>query len=203
MFDALAFSTPVQTQALTLEAVIKTTGLTWVQVDLDDPQIPTDQGVYVWVDEDAPHALRYHGSGSGKNGLRGRLVNQLRWRKFQRDRREFFQRVRSGLAALAGSEQRIYELASEVPAVQQAADGRQLYYAIAKPAPWSVERNEIAPPQGSLEWEAFISAVSLLVVGHRGLIGGGAWEYKAGTVGARMQNLTWDRLVDLNRGTWV
>lgn len=189
-----AFSTPVQTQALTLDAIQRATGLTWVQVDLDAPELPVDHGVYAWVDARPPHALWYHGSGSSSGGLRKRLADQMRWRANQRTR----------AAADPGtlSEQDAYDLAREVPAVQQAAQERQLHYAIAEPASWSVERSEIAPPAGALEWESFISALSLLVTGHRGVIGGGAWESKVGTIGHLMTDLAWDRLVDLQGGTW-
>lgn len=192
MFSAL--STPVPMEALTLEAVRQATGLDWVQVDLAAPELPAEQGVYAWADAADPNALWYHGSGSGQGGLRARLTNQLRWRTNQRTR------AMADPASL--SEQDAFDLAREVPAVQQAAKERQLHYAIAKPAPWTVERSEIVPPAGALEWEAFISAVSLLITGHRGLVGGGAWESKAGTIGHRMTDLAWDRLVDLQGGTW-
>lgn len=192
MFNS--FSTSVQMTALTLDALVRATGLEWIKVDLKLPQLPTAPGVYVWVDAVYPQPLWYHGSGSGKGGLRARLSNQLRWRAGQ------LARTTSDLSTL--SEQKAYDLAREVPAVQQAAMGHDLYYAIAKPAPWSVERNTILPPEGALEWEAFISALSLLVTGHRGLIGGGAWESKSGTIGQLMTDLAWDRLIDLQRGSW-
>lgn len=192
MFDA--FSTPVQTRAITLDAVQKTTGLEWVPIDFDDPKIPAEQGVYVWVESAPPHALWYHGSGSGNGGLRQRLAAQLRWRANQSAR------LSVDLDSL--SEQDSYDLAREVPAVQQAAKGRLLHYAIAGPAPWSVERNEIEPPQNALEWESFISAVSLLTVGHRSIVGGGAWESKTGTIGHLMTDLAWDRLCDVLGVSW-
>lgn len=149
----------------------------------------------MWVGAVPPHALWYHGSGSGKSGLHGRLSNQLRWRANQRSRIELNPKMLS--------EQDAYDLAREVPAVQQAADDRLLFYAIAETASWSVERNEIMPPRGALEWESFISAMSLLATGHRSLIGGGAWESKAGTIDQLMTDLAWDRLVDLQDGNWL
>lgn len=188
-----SFSTPIQTRVLSLDTIRRTTGLDWSEIDLEAPHLPTEEGVYAWVDQSAPHGLRYHGRGIGKNGLRGRLSNQLRWAAAQRAR----------LADGPGTEQQAYDLASELPAVQQAADGHAaLYVAVTRPAPWTVERNTIAPPRGAIEWEAFISAVSLLVTGHRGLVGGGAWEDKAGSVGDQMTDLAWDRLLDVNDGTW-
>lgn len=191
-----AFSARVQTRALTLDAVRQATGLTWIEVDLGAPQIPTAQGVYAWVGADAPHALWYHGSGTGKGGLRVRLSNQLRWRANQQ---AYTSRDQSTL-----TEQEAWDLAREVPAVQQAAiAGQRLMYAIAEPATWSVERSDITPPQGALEWESFISALSLLVTGHRGLVGGGAWESKSGSIGQLMTELAWDRLVDVRGGTWL
>jgi hypothetical protein len=192
MFDAL--SAPTQVRGLTLEAIRLATGLAWVQVDLADPQIPTEKGVYVWVDGVPPHALRYHGSGSGKGGLRARLSNQLRWRTNQRTRRAMDPR--------ALTQREAFNLASEVPAVQQGAEDRQLYYAVAETAPWSVERNRIEPPSSALEWEHFISAASLLAAGHRGIVGGSAWEDKVGTLGYFMTDIAWDRLVDVNGGNW-
>lgn len=86
--------------------------------------------------------------------------------------------------------------------MQQSAMGHGLYYAVAKPAPWSVDRNTILPPESALECETFISTLSLLVTGHRGLIGGGAWESKSGTIGQLITDLAWDRLVDLQSGSW-
>lgn len=192
MFDA--YSTPANVRAITLDAVRVTTGLEWIQVDFSAPVIPHAPGVYVWVDTAEPHALRYHGSGSGAKGLWGRLSGQLRWRSNQRHRLE------RDLQSL--SEQDAYDLAREVPAVQQAAGDRRLFYAVAKPAPWTVGRNEIVPPSEARQWESFISAISLHVVGHRGLVGGGAWESKVGTIDQLMTNLAWDRLVDVNGGTW-
>lgn len=192
MFDS--FSAPVSTRALTLEAIREVTGLTWVQVNPAMPVLPVEQGVYAWFDAEMPHAMWYHGSGTGKSGLRGRLLNQLRWRRNQIDRASADQ--------TALSEQEAFDLAREVPAVQQAAQGRQLHYAIAEPAPWSIERSELTPPRGALEWESFLSSLSLLVTGHRGLVGGGAWESRVGTLGDRMTDMAWDRLVDLQGGTW-
>ncbi|MDQ0648637.1 hypothetical protein QFZ53_002833 [Microbacterium natoriense] len=96
------------------------------------------------------------------------------------------------------SEQDAWFLAQEVPAVQQAAsDGRCLFYATTEPASWSIERNEISPPVGALERESFISALSLLVTGHRGLIGGAVWESKTGSICQLMTSLAWDRLVEM------
>ena len=191
-----AFSAPVCTRAVTLAAIVLSTGLTWIQVDLDDPRIPVEPGVYVWVDRDPPHALWYHGNGS--TGLRGRLLTQLRWRAAQRAGLE----ARRGAHAVAMTEQHAFDLARELPAVQQSVNGRDLYCAVARPAPWSVERSDIEPPSSAVEWEFFISAVSLLTVGHRGVIGGGAWETKGGTLGALMTDLAWDRLVDVAGSGW-
>lgn len=189
------FSSPVQTRALTLDAVQVLTGLTWVQVDFDHPQIPVERGVYVWVDSEQPHALRYHGSGSGAGGLRGRLSGQLRWRASHI--------ARCAVDANDIDQQTAFERAAEVPAVQQAAGDRLLYFAVAEPAPWTLVNNRgILPPAGSLEWEHFISALSLLVAGHRGVIGGGAWESKFDTLGDRMTDLAWDRLYQVNGQSW-
>lgn len=193
MFDS--FSTPIQTKALTLDGIQRASGLNWVEVDLNSPQIPSAQGIYVWVEADSPHALWYHGSGNGKGGLRARLMNQLRWRTNQI--------TRAALDPSDTNETDAYNFAREVPAVQQAAGNRRLFYALAVQAPWSIERNAIAPPSGALEWESFISAVSLLTNGHRGLIGGGAWESKTGTIAELMTDLAWDRLVDLEGINWV
>lgn len=193
MFEEL--STSVQTRAVTLAAVQLTTDLEWTQVDLDAPRVPRAPGVYAWVDAAAPHALRYHGSGSGSGGLYRRLSDQLRWRSNQR--------MRLAMEPSSLSEQDAYDLAREVPAVQQAAGDRLLFCAVAGPASWSVERNEIEPPCEARQWESFISAVSLHVAGHRGLIGGGAWESKAGTIDQLMTDLAWDRLVDVSSGIWA
>lgn len=193
MFDAL--STPVQARAVTFDTVELATGLAWEQVNLNAPLIPKAPGVYVWVDAVPTLPLRYHGSGSGTNGLQRRLSDQLRWRGNQRKRLE--------VDPSSLSEQEAYDLSREVPAVQQAAGDRLLFCAVAEPASWSVERNEIAPPREARQWESFISAVSLHVTGHRGLIGGGAWESKGETIDHLMTDLAWDRLVDVNNGSWL
>jgi len=190
-----SFSVPAQSQVLAFEAVRLTTGLEWIQVDLDTPQLPQAPGVYAWVDAAAPNGLRYHGNGSGKGGLHRRLTDQLRWRANQRHR--------LGVDERSLTEQDAYDLAREVPAVQQAAGDRHLHYAIAEPASWSIDRSDIVPPREAREWESFISAVSLLVTGHRGLVGGGAWESKAGTIDQLMTDLAWDRLVDVSGGGWL
>lgn len=190
------FSTTIQAAVLTLEAVRQATALPWIEVDLDAPEIPADPGVYLWVDAAAPHPLRYHGSGSGTGGLRARLYSQIRWRSNQLGR--------LAVEPQTLDERGAYDLARESPAIQQAADDRRrLFYAIAQPASWSVEGNDIAPPDGALQWEAFISAVSLLVTGHRGLIGGGAWESKKASLGELMTELAWGRLVDVQDGDWL
>lgn len=190
-----AFSTNVQARAITLDAVRMATDLEWTQVDFAAPEIPSVPGVYVWVDAMAPHALRYHGCAQGAAGLHRRLSNQLRWRADHL--------IRQAEVSSLG-EQAAYDLSREVPAVQQAAgDDRLLFVAVAKPASWSISRNVIAPPCKAREWESFISALSLHVAGHRGLIGGGAWESKANTLDALMTDLAWDRLADVSNGTWV
>lgn len=188
-------STPVFARALTLDAIRLATGLSWIQVDLAFPELPSDQGVYVWVETAPPHALWYHGSGSGNGGLRRRLADQLRWRSNQ------VARLSAGLNVL--SEQDAWDLAREVPAVQQSAREHLLFYAVARPASWAIPRSTITPPTSALQWESFISALSLLATGHRGLVGGGAWESKAGTVADLMTELAWDRLVDLQGGSWL
>lgn len=47
-----------------------------------------------------------------------------------------------------------------------------------------------------------MSAVSHLVAGRRGLIGGGAWESKSGTTGAQMTLTAWAQLLEINGGAW-
>ena len=192
------FSGAVQVKALTLSAVQRITGLDWNRVEIDAPAakstIPTETGVYLWVNPEAPQCLRYHGSGTGADGLRGRLSGQLTWRSKQLARQK---RFRDDDQWVHG-----WERAEEVPVVRAVAEDRlELWTAVARPATWCVpswaEPSGLQPPENALEWETFISEASRLAVGHRGIVGGGAWENKRNTLGDRMCHVAWYRLVEV------
>ncbi|MCT2300185.1 hypothetical protein M3G04_04610 [Dietzia cinnamea] len=181
------FSAPVQISGLTLSAVRSVTDLDWRKVAIDDPepQIPTDPGVYAWIDP-ATGVVFYHGSGRGASGLQGRLRTHLWLRQKQ------FKRLALYLAE--GHWRQAWDLASEVPVVRAVAERElDLWCAPARPATWVPEVNDTAP-ETAVEWETFVSEVSLLAVGHRSILGGGAWEAKPGTLGHRMSPIAWDRM---------
>ena len=101
------------------------------------------------------------------------------------------------LAHKAGpTEDTAWAVQSEVPVIRQAAGlglGLKAFYAVASPATWEMEC-VVDPPVTALEWETFISAVSHMVTGSRGILGSGAWEYKAGTLMHRMTDVAFYRL---------
>lgn len=184
------FSASVTTRALTLSAVRSTTGLDWKKVDSDDPVIMEDEGVYVWIDPETD-GMFYNGSGSA--GLNVRLGNQLRWRKKQLDRLSLYRKQ--------GHWKQAWDFASEVPAVRSIAErGLVCWHAAAQPASWVPQIDDDAP-ETALEWEAFIMEVSHLAVGHRGIIGGGAWDSKRKTLANRMLPIAWDRMTEV-AGNW-
>lgn len=142
--------------------------------------IPADPGIYAWAgDRAAP--IVYHGRGVGGRGLRGRLGNELSW----------------GLGyatavAVDADPVRNVEVGGEVPLVRLASGGGlRPFYLVEQPAPWA------DGPSSASEWEAFVSEASRIITGHRSLVGGGAWEAKAGSVGDRMWTAAQQRLVML------
>lgn len=182
------FSVPVTTRALTLSAVQLTTGLDWKMIDPDAPVILEDTGVYVWIDPETG-GMFYNGSGSGSTGLNARLSNQLRWRQNQLDRLDLYREQ--------GHWRQAWDLASEVPAVRAIAErGLVCWHASAQPASWVPQIDDVAP-ETALEWEAFIMEVSHLAVGHRGIIGGGAWDAKRKSLANRMLPIAWDRMTEV------
>lgn len=184
MFTEL--SAPVTIRGITLSAVQSTTGLDWKPIDPDNPVVMEAEGVYVWIDPKT-NVMFYHGSGS--QGLNVRLGNQLRWRKKQLARVALYLKEKHWRQA--------WDYASEVPAVRTIAErGLVCWHAAAQPANW-VPQVDDAAPESALEWEAFISEVSHLAVGHRGIIGGGAWDSKRGTLANRMMPIAWDRMTEV------
>lgn len=142
--------------------------------------IPATPGVYVWADSrTAP--IVYHGRGAGGRGLRNRLGNEIGWGL--------------GYASRAAEDPdavRNVDVGGEVPLVRMASGaGRRPYYLVEQPALWP------GGPTSAAEWEAFISGVSQIVCGHRGLVGGGAWEAKAGSIPDLMWYVARDRLETL------
>jgi len=71
----------------------------------------------------------------------------------------------------------------------------ELWVAPAMDPPWSFRTDEDDDlPTTALGWECFISELSHLTAGRRSLLGGGAWESKRGTLGAKMERVAWSRL---------
>lgn len=183
----------IRTDVLKFETIRQVTELPWVQVDLAaaDPgsSIPFEQGVYAWVQDSPSRGLIYHGSGSGKDGLNGRLRPQLRWRTNQLRR--------LSLHDASPDYQLAWELAAESPAIRAASENDvQLWISPAQPATW-VSTGDVEPPASALHWEALVSEVSHLVTGNRSLFGGGAWESKANSINDLMCELAWLRLLDI------
>jgi len=189
------FSSSESVQLLTFDTVRLATGLDWQEVNLDsDPTIPVEDGVYAWVGSDAPHTLRYHGKAEAAGGLRRRVTELLGYRNDQLDL------LAVGPAEL--TEAQAFKIARESPEIQQSANNARLFYAIARPASWTIKRNEHQPPSTAKEWVEFINSLGLIVTSNRGLFGKGAWSDKQPHHMA-MTDLAWDRLVDLNGGTWT
>lgn len=186
MFDEFKkFYGTAAVPAIRFEAMRDLTALDWRKVD-DPSAIPNERGVYAWVDSEG--LVRYHGSGRGAGGVRGRLRNQLTWRRQQRER-----------IVAAEREDDIdlwFRAAIESPAIRLTAETDcVLWVAVAAEPTWSlgtVEDEDL--PRTALGWETFISEVSHLTTGRRSLLGGGAWESKPGTLGAKMERVAWSRL---------
>ncbi|GAA2375819.1 hypothetical protein [Gordonia cholesterolivorans] len=186
MFDEFTkFYGTAAVPAIRFEAVRDLTQLDWRKVD-DASEIPTEPGVYAWVDQDG--FVRYHGSGRGAAGIHGRLRNQLSWRQNQRNR-----------IAAAEKDDDIdewFRAAIESPAIRLTAEiDCDLWVAVATDSSWELGTDEDDDlPTTALGWESFISELSHLTTGRRSLLGGGAWESKRGTLGDTMERVAWSRL---------
>lgn len=171
--------------ALRFEAVRVLTGLQWRKA-VDSREIPAERGVYAWVDSEG--FVRYHGSGSGAEGVRGRLRDQLTWRRQQRER--------IAAAERENSVDLWFRAAIESPAIRLTAETDcELWVAVATDPQWllgTVEDDDL--PRTAVGWESFISELSHLTTGRRSLLGGGAWESKRNTLGATMERVAWSRL---------
>ena len=171
--------------AIRFEAVQDLTALDWRKVD-DPSEIPSEPGVYAWVDTEG--FVRYHGSGRGAAGLHGRLRNQLSWRRNQRER--------IAAAETDDDVDRWFRAAIESPAIRLTAETDcELWVAVAMDPPWvlgTAEDDDL--PTTALGWETFISELSHLTTGRRSLLGGGAWESKPGTLGEKMERVAWSRV---------
>lgn len=174
---------------LTPLAVRALTGLDWKRATTP-LEIPRRQGVYVWAKSETS-AVIYHGKADArKDGLFGRAGNEMKWRdKFQSNR---------DASVASGGDPLDWSLTSWVPMVQGAVRHQaDCWYAVTEPAQWEDWAYEDVPPADPREWEAFISECSRLIAGHRGLLGGGAWESRPDSVGGRMARVAWARIKDL------
>lgn len=187
MFDA--FKAPIEVYSLRLESLIEITGLSWSRYK-GPSDLPLGEGVYGWFTPAVPQVLMYHGRGIGTAGLSKRAGDELRFASYQRARLEAFEETRNNDTGWA--------VANEVPVIRQIAErGLELWFAPAHTAPWSFS-NGHQLPSSAIEWESFISAVSHLVTGLRSIIGGGAWESKAGSLARSMCETAWARLYELD-----
>lgn len=191
------FQHSVSIPTISLDAIRELTDLAWVQVDRDagSAALPSDAGVYVFADDNG--AIFYIGKADGRAGLRRRVGNYAAWIANHNQRiNQFF---------ADPSEENGWRAAYESPTIRVAAE-RDLttWYAVAKPATWQPVYDgdgiEIPLPASAVEWEAFLREVSHMVCGHRGLIGSGAWESKAGSLADRMEKIAWARLIAVNDG---
>jgi hypothetical protein len=57
----------------------------------------------------------------------------------------------------------------------------------------------LEPPTTAAKWESFLLEASHPAAGHRGILGGGAWETKYATLAERMCTVTWDRICEMLR----
>jgi hypothetical protein len=187
VFDA--FKAPIEVHGLRLESLKRITGLSWTRYkDLSD--LPIGEGVYGWFTPAVPQVLMYHGRGIGTEGLSKRAGDELRFASYQRARLEKFAELPSDGTGWA--------VASEAPVIRQITErDLELWFAPAVAAPWSFPNDHLIPSSAT-EWESFISEVSHLVTGLRSIIGGGAWESKAGTLARSMCDTAWVRLYELD-----
>jgi hypothetical protein len=190
MPDRRDFVASIAVECLTPQAVQKLTGLDWQHIETkqDASQKP---GIYVWAASEASPIV-YHGRAVGKSGLRGRLANELRW---QAEHRELYDKTRENGADVLG-----WNVTQEVPMVQGVVHHQaKCWAAVATTAPWpNWQWKDADAPSTAQEWESFISECSRILAGHRGLLGGGAWESKSGTVASRMASSAWARIHDLH-----
>lgn len=187
--SASAFSATTGVTGLTRFGVEKLTGLEWVPVTTIEA-LPTEAGIYGWFTPDEDEVLHYHGRGTSGLGLRKRLGDQISWVASQR--------LRVARNDEGPDEDTLWAVLNEVPVIRQIeARGLKAFYAIVKPAPWTVPITT-EPPVEADEWESFLSAASHLQTGTRSILGGGAWEYKIGSLAHRMTQVAHERLLDLS-----
>lgn len=184
---ALNLCSPVTNlKALTPEGVSRITGLAFRRAE-QISDLPEAPGAYLWAADWTGPCL-YFGAAAGTRGLRHRVGNEFRWQAQYRQVLDRYDPLES-------------EAVTEVPLVRIAAELHlRCYVAEAIPAVWNVDDASLQVPATALEWERFIQEASAVVTGHRGVIGGGAWESKAGSLGDRMQAVAIARLRDLRAG---
>ncbi|MGV2852841.1 hypothetical protein ACNPON_02555 [Glutamicibacter sp. AGC13] len=177
-------SVPLEVRAASLSWVFKATDLPWKN-ELND-EIPKEGGIYMIANRPA-EAMIYHGKASGSQGLHGRLSNQRRWARQQRER-----------TANAKTYEDYFHESFEVPAVRAMAHpDSELWIAVTSKASWNVPLNNgHYIPETPEHWE-FLYAWSHLVAGHRSIIGGGAWEAKPGTMNFIMNQVAYTRFHDM------
>lgn len=181
--------------ALTPVGVKLITGLSWTQIT-DPTDLPRMEGIYLWA-EAADGPIHYHGRAAGGDGLARRVGNEIRWQA------EHSAQV-AEYRAESGDDVSLLDswAIEQVPLVRvAAARGLTGFFAVAQRAPWRVEGNRDAPdpqlPSSAHEWESFVGEVSRMLLGHRGLLGGGAWENKRASLADRMAQVAWLRLRQL------
>lgn len=147
-------------------------------------ELPLSPGPYVWA-ESWEGAAFYFGSASGARGLAHRVGNEMRWKA-------------EHLSWLGSEDPFTSGAAMEVPLIRTISElDLTCFIAEARPATWSVHDGSLQTPVTAQEWERFIQETSSLLTGHRSLVGGGAWENKAGQLGERMQEIALHRIREL------
>lgn len=146
--------------------------------------LPREPGAYLWAAHWSAPTM-YIGSAAGAKGLRQRVGNELRWQA-------------EHLLALENGDPYETEAVTQVPLVRIVAEhGLVCFAAVAQEASWTVSDSDLQLPAGAKEWERFIQEAHALITGHRSVLGGGAWENKADSLGDRMQETALARLRNL------
>lgn len=194
-FDEL--TSRITIPALTLDAIERVTALSWKRIETP-ADLTTASGVYGWFGRNSGSddlVLVYHGSGSGANGLFGRLNRELQFRAKHAARAD----------RIEESEVSLYEWLAESPAIRHFAEiiagdrPLELYAAEAEAATWTVESG-LLPPESATEWEIFLGELSHLAAARRSVLGGGAWEIKQNRYQWHAASVAFDRVRDVARG---
>jgi hypothetical protein len=166
----------VRARSLTVAALRSITGLDLQEVQ-DRRHIPAGPGVYVWA-AGVHCGVWYVGSGSGWNGLWSRLGTWFRHLETIYERN-------IGPDPLAEDGAAFW-----VPAIRTAYLEELKCYA-------SVVDEGSA--HSAKEWEARIQQANQIASGNVSVLGGSAWENKAGSLAQMAETWAWERLREMER----